>query len=141
MSYAGDISVEQCWEALVSDKGAQLIDVRTVPEWQFVGIPDLRECGKQVMLVEWQRYPDMQVNDAFAGEVENRLAQLGVSRDDKLFMLCRSGVRSMDAARAMTARGYSKAFNVIGGFEGDKDANGHRATLDGWKHGGLPWLQ
>ncbi|MEL7429379.1 MAG: rhodanese-like domain-containing protein [Pseudomonadota bacterium] len=141
MVYAGDVSVAECWEALVSDKNAQLVDVRTVPEWQFVGIPDLRKCGKQTVLVEWQRYPDMRVNDGFVEDVENRLAKVGTNREDRLFLLCRSGVRSMDAARALTTHGYSNAFNVIGGFEGDKDANGHRATLDGWKHAGLPWVQ
>jgi rhodanese-related sulfurtransferase len=55
--------------------------------------------------------------------------------------LCRSGVRSDAAARVAAAAGYAKAFNVVEGFEGDKDADGHRGTLGGWRKAGLPWVQ
>jgi rhodanese-related sulfurtransferase len=55
--------------------------------------------------------------------------------------LCRSGVRSRDAAIAMTAAGFKACYNVASGFEGDKDAAGHRGTVSGWKVDGLPWMQ
>jgi rhodanese-related sulfurtransferase len=55
--------------------------------------------------------------------------------------LCRSGHRSDSAARAATAAGYTRAFNVLEGFEGNKDAEGHRGSLGGWRKAGLPWVQ
>ena len=141
MTYAGDVSVLDCWKTLETEPGASLVDVRTVPEWQFVGIPDLSGLGKSAMFVEWQRYPDMSVNTDFASIVSAKLSETGAGQADKVFMLCRSGVRSIAAAKALTAHGYTQVFNVLGGFEGDKDQAGHRATLAGWKFDDCPWSQ
>jgi rhodanese-related sulfurtransferase len=46
MSYAGDVSPADAWKALSQDSKAMLVDVRTQPEWNFVGVPDLRSLGK-----------------------------------------------------------------------------------------------
>ena len=141
MSYAGDVSIKECWEVLGKEKNSQLVDVRTVAEWQFVGIPDLSGIGKRAHLIEWQHYPDMSVNAGFSQETDERLKLAGVNRGDSVFMLCRSGVRSMDAAKALTAEGYERVYNVMGGFEGDKDSHGHRGNVAGWKFEGCPWVQ
>ena len=137
VGYAGDVSPEAAWTALKSDGDARLIDVRTTAEWAYVGLPDLGALGKAPVTVEWKRFPSMAVNPGFAGAV----AAAGVERGAALYFLCRSGVRSRDAAQAMSALGYGPCFNVATGFEGDRDAAGHRGTVGGWKTGGLPWRQ
>lgn len=142
MSYAGDVSPSEAWDGLAKDAKAALIDVRTQPEWNFVGIPDLRSLGKKTGFVSWQVYPQMQVDADFVAKVEQLLA--GVNGGDKsapIYFLCRSGARSRAAAIAMTAAGYAQCYNVAGGFEGDVDAEGHRGKSNGWKAGNLPWVQ
>ena len=67
MSYAGDVSCTQCWETLEEDNKAQLVDVRTVPEWNLVGVPNLGRVGKKLITIEWQQYPSMKINPEFVG--------------------------------------------------------------------------
>jgi rhodanese-related sulfurtransferase len=141
MSYAGDISCVECWRMLQEHASAQLVDVRTSPEWNFVGVPVLAALGREPILIEWQRYPDMAVNPVFAETLERELAARSADRDSPVLFLCRSGARSQAAAIALAARGFSRAYNVAGGFEGARDGDGHRATIEGWKHDGLPWMQ
>ena len=135
--YAGEVDVTEAWEILKSDAEAVLVDVRTHPEWAFVGVPLLNELGKETVLVSWQHYPSMEINGDFVSEV----AGSGVGKDATILFLCRSGVRSKAAAVAMTAAGYPRCFNVSGGFEGPHDANRHRGDVDGWKARSLPWAQ
>jgi rhodanese-related sulfurtransferase len=135
--YAGDISPDTAWEILTDDPSAVLIDVRTDAEWKYVGVPDLRDLEKQPLFISWKVFPHMSVNEAFSDNV----AEAGISQDDTLLLLCRSGQRSADAATALTARGFLRCYNIAGGFEGDKDHNGQRGTIGGWKARGLPWLQ
>ncbi|MEI9887937.1 MAG: rhodanese-like domain-containing protein [Rhizomicrobium sp.] len=136
--YAGDLSVQDAWELLQSDPRARLIDVRTRPEWNFVGLPDLSGLGRDVALIEWQVFPTMQVNPAFA---EQAAAAAGPDKSAPVLFLCRSGARSRSAAIALTEAGYARAYNVAGGFEGDLDGERHRGTRNGWKASGLPWKQ
>jgi len=132
-----DVSPRDAWEALKRDPDAVLVDVRTDAEWNFVGLPDLAEAGKQPVLIPWQLYPSMQVNGSFA----EHLAKAGVKPESKVFYLCRSGARSLAAGQAAQAAGFAHAFNVADGFEGPPDAEGHRGALAGWKAEGLPWRQ
>jgi rhodanese-related sulfurtransferase len=137
-NYAGDISPTGAWDILQKDPNARLVDVRTTAEWNYVGVPDLSSVGRDPVLVEWQSYPTMRVNPSFVADAERAAS---VPKDAPLFFLCRSGVRSRAAAIAMTAAGYSRAYNVAGGFEGDPDAQRHRGKQNGWKASGLPWKQ
>lgn len=139
--YAGDISPTEAWRMLSEDPAAQLIDVRTRAEWAYVGLPDLGSAGKQPGLVEWQVFPHMSVNAAFADQVDAELRGAGFGKDAPVVFLCRSGVRSRAAAQALTAQGYTHAYNIAGGFEGDPNEDGHRGQLNGWKAEGLPWRQ
>lgn len=139
--YEGDVTVQQCWSALSDDPKAVLIDVRTAAEWTYVGIPDLSPIAKTAVLVEWQSYPSMAVDPAFVERVAAALGDDPDGRDGKVFMLCRSGVRSVAAARALTSAGFGHCFNIVDGFEGSPDENGHRGRIAGWKAEGLPWLQ
>ncbi len=137
MAYAGDVTARQAWEELSSDARTALVDVRTLAEWSYVGIPDLTSLSRRLVRVCWQTYPSMALNPRFAEE----LMGAGVSQDDAIFFICRSGVRSRAAAEAMTALGCRRCYNVADGFEGPKDSQGHRGRLAGWKASGLPWTQ
>lgn len=136
-SYAGDVDPKTAWKMLQDDPDACLIDVRTEAEWRYVGVPDLASIGKQTLCVSWLHFP---ANDQNASFVEDVIAD-GVRPDQTVLLLCRSGQRSRSAAIALTARGYGRCYNVSEGFEGDKDAAGHRGTVGGWKIGGFPWAQ
>lgn len=139
--YAGDVTPGEAWRVLKENPSAQLIDVRTNAEWQFVGLPDLAPLGRRPLLAEWQVYPAMTVNAQFADETDAALGAAGVDRTTPLFFLCRSGARSRAAAAALTAMGYQAAYNIAHGFEGDPDDQGHRGSLNGWKADNLPWRQ
>jgi rhodanese-related sulfurtransferase len=132
-----NVAPTQTWEALLADEGAQLVDVRTDVEWNFVGLPDLGAAGKKTLLIPWQVYPLMQRNVAF----EDNLRDAGLTADHKIYFICRSGARSMAAAEAARSAGFPHVFNVADGFEGPTDAHGHRGSTAGWKADGLPWRQ
>ncbi len=136
-----DVTVEKVWDRLRSDPKAVLVDVRTKAEWSFVGVPDLAPAGKQLHLVEWQTFPAGQVDPQFADKLMSALEAASVGKDDEIFFLCRSGGRSMAAARAMAAKGYLRCRNVADGFEGPLDPRRHRGGSGGWKAAGLPWTQ
>ena len=136
-----DVGVEAVWDSLRSHPRSQLIDVRTRAEWTYVGIPDLGSVGKRPVLVEWQTFPDQAVDPRFAERLAGELKALGVGLGDDLFFICRSGTRSLAAAKAMAAMGYSACHNVACGFEGPLDDGRHRGALSGWKAIGLPWQQ
>jgi len=137
MAYAGEKKPMEAWDLLTSKPSAQLIDVRTKPEWSFVGIPDLSSIGKQTVLLSWQVYPSMDKNPEFAAQIKKTVP----ATDTPLLFICRSGVRSRAAAEIMTAQGYSACYNVSEGFEGNHDGDRHRGRVSGWKAAGLPWLQ
>ncbi|MEM1138611.1 MAG: rhodanese-like domain-containing protein [Pseudomonadota bacterium] len=139
--YAGDISPQETWDGLTKNDKAQLIDVRTMAEWTFVGLPDLSALGREPILLEWQGFPSMQENESFAQTLSAELAKRGADQSTPLYFICRSGGRSRAAAIAMTREGYGACFNVITGFEGDLDNDKHRGTTAGWKADGLPWGQ
>ena len=98
---------------------------------------DLSSLGKHVALVTWVRFPDNAHNLDFVANVKAR----GVTPDQKLLFLCRSGIRSRYTAAAITDAGFANCFNALQGFEGDKDEEGRRDTICGWKVAGLPWIQ
>jgi rhodanese-related sulfurtransferase len=136
-----NIDVEATWQAPASRPRSQLIDVRTRAEWTYVGIPDLGSLSKRAILVEWQSFPNQSIDPHFSVRLAGELSALGVRQDDDLFFICRSGGRSLSAAKAMAAIGYRACHNVAGGFEGPLDDERHRGTSGGWKATGLPWLQ
>lgn len=131
--HQGDVNPAEAYQRLQSNANAVLIDVRTQPEWVFVGVPAVERLIRQ----SWQVFPQMQVNSQFVEEIE----QMGLPKDTEIFCICRSGARSASAASALTQAGFSNAWNVAQGFEGDKDGQGHRGSLGGWKAAGLPWVQ
>lgn len=140
LKYAGDVNPREAFEALTRDGKAQLIDVRTQAEWNFVGIADLGPVNRQSILSQWQLFPAGS-NPAFVEQTEAALAASGYVKGTALYFLCRSGARSRAAAIAMTAAGHGPCFNIIDGFEGALNSERHRGTTGGWKAAGLPWIQ
>ena len=139
--YAGDVTASQAYELLQSRSGSVLVDVRTQPEWSFVGVPDLSRLNQEVLLLEWQRYPTMAANEEFVPALLAELRQRGTSTEAPIIFLCRSGARSQAAAQVMSEQGFTNCLNVAGGFEGPLDAARHRGSRDGWKAQDLPWRQ
>jgi len=137
MSYAGDLKPTEAWKLLTENRGAQLVDVRTRPEWMFVGLPDLTSLGRRPVLQSWQVFPGMEIDANFTAELTDQLAD----KEAPLLFICRSGGRSRAAAQAMTAAGYRRCYNVAEGFEGNPDTERHRGKTGGWKAAGLPWVQ
>jgi len=135
--YAGDVTPEEAWNILENEKDSYLVDCRTAAEWNFVGVPDLSRLGKIPILSEWIRFPGGVENPTFIGDIKNHV----IDQDSKVLYLCRSGQRSIAAAIAMTNEGYSNSYNILEGFEGDKDQNNQRGKTGGWKLSKLPWQQ
>lgn len=130
LPYAGALTPAEAYEVWQLAPAAKLVDVRTRAEWDWVGrVPGAVE-------IEWMSYPGNQPNPHFAAQLKRE-----VDTESLVMFMCRSGVRSDKAARAATDAGYPDCYNVLEGFEGDKDANGHRNRVGGWRHAGLPWQQ
>ncbi|HEY4076201.1 MAG TPA: rhodanese-like domain-containing protein [Rhizomicrobium sp.] len=141
LDYAGDVTAQEAWTLIQSNPKAQLVDVRTMAEWNFVGLPDLTSLGRRIHCVEWQGFPGGALNPGFVDGTVRALEGAGAGKSDPVLFLCRSGARSRAAAIALSAAGYTSALNVAGGFEGDSDEEGHRGNTNGWKASGLPWRQ
>jgi len=137
LEYAGEVSAAEAWQRLKTDPKAQLLDVRTMAEWNFVGLPDLSALGRQVHCIEWQGFPTGARNPGFVAEASQALGD----KDAPVLVMCRSGARSRAAAIALTQAGYRQAINIGDGFEGDMDEDGHRGNRNGWKQADLPWRQ
>lgn len=138
--YAGDLSARETWNRLSQDEAAQLVDVRTGAEWNFVGVPNLAPLGREALFCEWQHFPSAP-NPEFVQEVIEELKHSSWQPGAPVFFLCRSGARSRAAAIAMTEAGYGPCFNISEGFEGGLDPDHHRGRKEGWKASGLPWVQ
>lgn len=128
LAYAGALLPAEAHRLMQA--GAKLVDVRTRPELLYVGsIPGS-------LAIEWQTYPGSRPNPEFIGE----LAAL-TKKDEPVMFICRSGARSHNAAEAAMRAGWRETYNVLEGFEGDKDSAGHRNSVGGWRKAGLPWAQ
>lgn len=136
VSYAGDLTPAQAWEKLEGNPDAVLVDCRTQAEWNFVGVPDLAGLGKSTVFVEWIGFPGGAPNGRFV----EQLRDAGITDDNEVVFICRSGHRSIGAAQAATAAGISRAYNILDGFEGALDNDGHRGG-SGWRALDLPWRQ
>lgn len=131
LPYAGALLPAEAYSLIQQVPASKLVDVRTQAEWDYVGhVPDS-------VLIEWNTYPSGQCNPAFIEQLRARAAK----SDAPVMFLCRSGARSHHAAQAAAQAGYPNAYNVLEGFEGDKDTNGHRSAVGGWRFAGLPWVQ
>jgi rhodanese-related sulfurtransferase len=131
--YAGAVTPQEAFALLQLDAGVKLVDVRTNAERDWIGRPAIPES--QHGAVQWSLYPGGAPNPDFATQL-----QQAADKEDVVLFLCRSGVRSRHAARMATELGYANAFDILEGFEGDRDGEGHRKTVGGWCKAGLPWI-
>jgi rhodanese-related sulfurtransferase len=133
LPYAGAVTPREAYQLLELTTGAKLVDVRTNAERHWVGT--VAVAPGQHAAVEWSSWPSGVANPQFIEQLSEVAA-----KDDVLLFLCRSGVRSRHAAKLATEHGFTHAFDVLEGFEGDKDSEGHRKTVAGWCKAGLPWV-
>lgn len=131
MSNIKKVSPLEAYKVLQNDAQAVLIDTRTDVEFYFVGHP----IG--AVNVPLKSPPTWDVFANFVEQVEKNLP----SKSTPVVLMCRSGVRSMEAAKLLEEAGYQSLYNVEEGFEGDKDGQNHRGTLGGWRFHKLPWQQ
>ncbi|WP_028455549.1 rhodanese-like domain-containing protein [Chitinilyticum litopenaei] len=132
-AYSGAVTPVEAHALAQALPSVRIVDVRSSAEWQWVGIVPGAE------LIEWRRWDPqhgMQPNADFLTQLKTR-----VDPENIVLFLCRSGARSHDAAALAAANGYSEAYNILEGFEGDKDAAQHRGAHNGWQASGLPWVQ
>lgn len=129
MSYAGDLAPAMAWDRVAA--GAVLVDVRTEGEWAHIGVPDASSLNTKPIFIQWN-LGDGSNNPDFLAQL-----QAAVPAEKELVVLCRSGARSIAAAEAATAAGYT-AYNILEGFEGVPDSYGDR-VINGWKNRQLPW--
>jgi rhodanese-related sulfurtransferase len=130
LTYEGALLPQEAFELLQQSSNVTLVDVRTDAEISWVGyVPDS-------VHVEWITWPAMDPNPDFMETLKKRVSEEGL-----LLFLCRSGARSHAAAAAATAAGFPSCYNILQGFEGDRDAEAHRNSVNGWRAAGLPWKQ
>ena len=128
-AYRGDLTPEEAWRVAQEYPGAKLLDVRTPEEWALVGrVPGAVE-------IAWWLFDGWKPNPRFLEEAKKALRPA-----DTILLLCRSGVRSREAGALLSSEGFGSCFNILEGFEGDKNEAGRRIVA-GWKVRGLPWSQ
>ena len=132
-----NITSIECFNKLSEISNSYLIDIRTKPEWEFIGVPDLSSLNKKTIFISWHMYPEMKINSLF----ENQITESNIKKNDNLFLIWRSVNRSSDAAEFLTSRSFANCCNVKDGFEGEIGPNHQRSTINGWKYFKLPWKQ
>jgi len=130
-------------------KKVLFVDVRTRAEINFLGMPQSVDANIPYMtLNEWYTWNEkkknfkLEVNSQFVDALNSRLAAKGLTKDDTVILLCRSGSRSAKAADLLAKNGFKKVYSIVDGYEGDKSKtaeNKGQRVVNGWKNAGLPW--
>jgi rhodanese-related sulfurtransferase len=128
LSYAGAVTPREAFDILQVNPEALLVDVRTQAELELVGrIPS-------ALNIEWAFYPGMVKNQDFSQQLAEK-----IDKNLTVIFVCRTGGRSHNAAVVAQQMGYSNAYNMLEGFEGEANELKQRTMINGWKHAGLPW--
>ena len=128
LPYTGELTPREAFDMMQQDPAADLVDVRSRAELELVGrVP-------QATHIEWAFYPGMVANAEFAEQL-----QALIDKNQTIIFMCRTGVRSHNAAMVAQQLGYRNVFNMLEGFEGEANAFKQRTLINGWKHAGLPW--
>jgi len=126
----------------------KFLDVRTFEEYVFSGHV---EAAKNVPLVFPKfnpKGPSMpgrppgcsgDPNPNFVAEVKEAFEP-----DDTILTMCATGGRAAMAIDLLAKAGFTKVYNIINGFEGDRvdDPGSYyhgKHMRNGWKNAGLPW--
>jgi len=129
LPYAGAVTPQEA-HRLFAGHDAKIVDVRSRFEYDYIGRINPSK------LISWKFWPSGEQNRNFLAELKAHC-----SPDDIVLFLCRSGVRSHATAAVASSAGFTHAFNILEGFEGDLDAHGQRGNIGGWRKAGLPWIQ
>jgi rhodanese-related sulfurtransferase len=128
LSYAGALTPYEVYDVLQKTQHAVLVDVRSKAELDLVGqVPG-------AVHVEWAYYPGMAANPDFPAQLE-----MQVDKEALVIFMCRTGGRSHQAAALAASLGFTEAYNMLEGFEGEANAEKQRTLINGWRHAGLPW--
>lgn len=140
------LTPKEAFEVVKAERPKTLfIDVRTRAELQFVGMT--HEIDGQVAFVEMNEFGEwdaannrfkLDANPVFSQSVDKLLAAKGLTKADRVVLMCRSGDRSARAVNLLADAGYTNVWNQMEGFEGDLSKDGRR-DVNGWKNAGLPW--
>ena len=121
---------------LNKNSDALLVDVRCEIEYEYIGHP------VDAINIVWKKYPGWEINETFAAEVDLAVSNQSQSaKKTPILLICRSGARSRDAAECLYEHHYLEVYNVEEGFEGDKNNEARRSSVNGWRFHGLPWVQ
>lgn len=137
MKHVTSMSPLKAYALLQNNPNASLVDIRSSMEYLFVGHP----VGS--VHIAWIDDPDWDINPDFVGEVIQTSAKKNANNplDNPIILICRSGVRTLLAAKALINEGFTQIIHVDEGFEGDRNDNDQRSTVGGWRYHGLPWEQ
>lgn len=144
------LTPKEAYDMVTKDPGHILfVDIRTRAEVNFLGMPTIADANIPYMkLSEWYGWDNkksgfkMELNDEFLAKIRARLADKGLTKNDKIVFMCRSGDRSAAATNLLAKDGYTNVYSVVSGFEGDKAKDGPQKgmrAVNGWKNDGLPW--
>ncbi len=134
LPYAGAVTPQEAFALLQIESKVFLVDVRTNAERDWVGRVSIPEA--QHVAVQWSLYPGGVPNPEFMAQLQAFVPD----PESVILFLCRSGVRSRHGAKLATENGYTQCYDILQGFEGDKDGDGHRKSVGGWCSFGLPWV-
>ncbi len=137
MKYVSSLSAKKAYELLQSNPDARLIDIRSSMEYLFVGHP----VG--AIHIAWIDDPEWSINPDFVEEVIKATSKKEGANplEHPVILICRSGVRTLQAAKPLVEAGFRQIIHIDEGFEGDRDENYQRSTVGGWRFHGLPWEQ
>ena len=130
----GHLDSLNAWVFLKENPEAKLIDIRSSMEFLFIGHPT------NSIHIAWMEDPDWEINPNFFKEI-NQIQKASTNNNCPIVMICRSGNRSEKAGIQLLEAGLINIYHVSDGFEGDRDENNHRGTLNGWRFHELPWEQ
>ena len=143
------MTAEQPYQHTLSNMDKTLfIDTRTPSELNYLGAATVMDAHVPLVFMDTTGWDDKKHrylradNKNFVADVEARLKQKGLTKDDTVILMCRSGKRSATAVNMLADAGFTRVYSVVDGYEGDKAKEGEnkgKRTVNGWKNSGLPW--
>ncbi len=144
------MTAEQAYKYMMSEKGDKslFLDIRTPSELNYLGAASVMDANVPTVTMDISGWNDKKhrykraKNENFVADVEARLKQKGLTKNDTVILMCRSGKRSAKATNVLAKEGYTKVYSVVDGYEGDKAKEGKdkgKRVVNGWKNSGLPW--
>jgi rhodanese-related sulfurtransferase len=134
-----EITPPQAWEMAQQGDKIIILDVRSSMEYEYVGHPH------GAINIPWKQPPEWELEPGFSANVlsalSDRFPDSNIKEEVQILALCRSGARSHSAGEQLFSEGFVQVYNIVEGFEGDRDDENHRNTLNGWRAHGLPWEQ